>query len=59
MAKVQTIAGPEDLEDLLNDYWRELQTSRLADKSIEDYYYFALCFARWVAGEFTPGANVR
>jgi hypothetical protein len=32
-----------------------LQASTLADKTIEDYYYFAEAFVRWIEGTFTPG----
>jgi hypothetical protein len=48
----------DDLDELLDDYWTLLQASRLADKSIEDYYYFAMCFVRWSKGEFIPGQNL-
>jgi len=47
-----------ELDALLDDYWTLLQSTQLADKSIEDYYYFALCFVRWCNGEFIPGANL-
>jgi len=48
----------DNLDELLDDYWTLLQASRLADKSIEDYYYFAMCFVRWSKGEFIPGQNL-
>jgi len=47
------------LKTLLDQYWDELQKSQLADKSVEDYWYFAHCFVRWANGEFVPGGNVR
>lgn len=43
----------------LDQYWTVLQESQLADKSIEDYYYFAECFVRWIDGTFTPGEKIR
>lgn len=49
----------KDLDEQLDEYWRELCVSALADKSIEDYYYFAYCFVRWTKGEFEPGLKVR
>ena len=42
----------------LDEYWKDLQESPLADKSIVDYYYFAECFVRWLDGDFKPGAKV-
>jgi hypothetical protein len=48
----------DDLDALLDDYWALLQTSLLTDKSVEDYYYFAMCFVRWTKGEFIPGERV-
>lgn len=48
----------KDLDQMLDEYWKELMVSPLADKSIEDYYYFALCFVRWSKGEFEPGLRV-
>jgi hypothetical protein len=46
------------LQDDLDRYWDVLQRSQLADKSIEDYYYFAECFVRWTRGQFTPGRTL-
>lgn len=48
-----------NLQVLMDEYWEALQASQLADKSIEDYFYFAYCFVRWCNGEFEPGAKVR
>jgi len=42
----------------LDEYWQFLQDSALADKSIQDYYYFAECFVRWIDGEFRPGQTI-
>jgi len=47
------------MDEQLEEYWQILQASRLTDKSIEDYYYFAMCFVRWMNGSFTPGENVK
>lgn len=41
----------------LDEYFVALERSPLADKSREDYYYFAECFVRWLDGTFEPGAN--
>jgi hypothetical protein len=49
----------EWLENDLEEYWNVLQASKLADKSVEDYYYFAMCFVRWVNGTFIPGDKVK
>jgi hypothetical protein len=49
----------EQLWQRLDQYFDVLQRSQLAEKSVEDYYYFAECFVRWVNGEFTPGQNIR
>lgn len=43
------------IDPLLDEYWDALMETALADKSIEDYWYFAYCFCRWMKGEFTPG----
>jgi hypothetical protein len=43
------------LWDALDDYFKSLESSQLAAKSIEDYYYFAECFVRWIDGTFIPG----
>jgi hypothetical protein len=42
---------------LLDGYFETLENSTLADKSVEDYYYFAECFVRWADGSFVPGAH--
>lgn len=47
------------MTEALDAYWEALQASQLADKSIEDYFYFAYCFVRWCNGEFEPGAKVK
>lgn len=39
----------------LDRYFEALESSTLADKSVEDYYYFAECFVRWIDGTFEPG----
>jgi hypothetical protein len=44
--------------DNLDSYWEALQASRLSDNSVEDYYYFAECYVRWLEGSFTPGARL-
>jgi hypothetical protein len=49
----------ELMDRYLENYWNTLQASRLADKSVEDYYYFAMCFVRWINGSFTPGENIK
>jgi hypothetical protein len=43
----------------LDEYWQTLQDSALAERSIEDYYYFAECFVRWTEGTFEPGAQLK
>jgi hypothetical protein len=47
-----------DLWGDLEEYWSVLRESKLAEKSVEDYYYFAMCFIRWVEGSFVPGENL-
>lgn len=47
------------LQQFLDEYWRILMNSQLTDKSIEDYYYFAEVFVRWINGEFEPGRRLR
>jgi hypothetical protein len=47
------------IDGKLEEYWTVLQASKLTDKSIEDYYYFAFCFVRWMNGSFHPGENVK
>lgn len=47
------------LDDQLEEYWTVLQGSKLTDKSVEDYYYFAMCFVRWINGSFIPGEKVK
>jgi hypothetical protein len=49
----------EQMDKQLEQYWDVLQASRLADKSVEDYYYFAMCFVRWMNGSFIPGEKVQ
>lgn len=53
-----SVRARNQLWDALDDYFKVLQHSQLADKSQEDYYYFAECFVRWVDGTFTPGSKV-
>ena len=48
----------EDLWSKLDNYWELLHKSPLAERSIEDYYYFAECFVRWMDGSFVPGDKV-
>lgn len=43
------------LWDALDSYFEVLESSQLAEKSVEDYYWFAECFVRWIDGTFTPG----
>jgi len=52
-------ADERRLQGELDRYWDVLHRSQLADKSIEDYFYFAECFVRWMRGEFTPGGMLR
>ena len=58
MSKEEPIRS-SDLWGDLEEYWSVLQSGRLAEKSVEDYYYFAMCFVRWLEGSFTPGENVK
>jgi len=48
-----------ELDALIDEYWEVLAESELADKSIQDYFYFAWAFSRWLKGEFTPGERLR
>jgi len=48
-----------ELDIKLEDYWQVLQSSNLAEKSMEDYYYFAFCFVRWINGSFVPGGTIK
>jgi len=43
----------------LDQYFQVLENSTLADKSVEDYYYFAECFVRWADGDFVPGRGAK
>jgi hypothetical protein len=51
------MAKHRSLWRFLDEYFQVLESGPLADKSVEDYYYFAECFVRWVDGDFTPGGN--
>jgi hypothetical protein len=46
------------MRELLDEYWTVLQDSQLTDSSVQDYYYFAECFVRWISGTFTPGSKL-
>ena len=39
----------------LDEYAEVLHVSSLTDNSVQDYFYFAECFVRWMDGDFTPG----
>lgn len=52
------IVNVGDIDEQLDAYWDVLCESDLTDKSMDDYYYFAYCFVRWMKGDFDPGANV-
>jgi hypothetical protein len=46
------------LWDALDAYFAVLENSELAEKSKEDYYYFAERFVRWLDGGAEPGERV-
>lgn len=58
IAKVSPITVQE-IQNAITEYWKVLQASQLADKSTEDYFYFAYCFVRWMNGEFEPGGSIK
>lgn len=58
MVRISQITSRE-MQNALDEYWEVLQTSQLSDKSVEDYFYFAFCFVRWMNGNFTPGSNLK
>lgn len=47
------------LWDALDEYFNVLENSELAEKSKEDYYYFAERFVRWIDGGNVPGSQIR
>jgi hypothetical protein len=47
------------LYDLLDEYIRSVEGSRLAPSSKVDYTYFASAFVNWCAGDYEPGQGVR
>ena len=46
------------LWDALDTYFAMLENSELAEKSKEDYYYFAERFVRWLDDGSMPGEQV-
>ena len=57
MSRINPVALQE-VQDALERYRNEVESTRLRPKTKETYLRHAGTFVRWLADDFTPGANL-